>query len=166
MSLAPLQKCSPRLRGFSALLGTQAKCERHLGDARIRIGGVEKVEKWPFPTVTCALTSFLLCLRSNKIDALAMLSPFLCSPYMGEWKPRARGRLMSFLLPHDTCQKLRFWGLVTKNGKVQGPPPVVEFFWVFCIFFPLVGTSDQKIASIGLHSFSKSSFLGGEIWSK
>ena len=58
MSLAPLQKCSHRLRSFLALLGTQAKCERPLDDARIRIGGVENVEKWLFSTVTCAPPHF------------------------------------------------------------------------------------------------------------
>ena len=40
--------CSHRRRSFLALQGTQAKCERHLGDAGMRVGGVENVEKWSF----------------------------------------------------------------------------------------------------------------------
>ena len=49
MSLAPLQKCPHMQRSLLALLGTQAKCEIHLGGAGMRVGGVENVENWHFP---------------------------------------------------------------------------------------------------------------------
>ena len=58
MAIIPLQECSYRLRSLLALLGTQAKCERHLGNAGMRVGGVENVEKWPFFTIPSASTQF------------------------------------------------------------------------------------------------------------
>ena len=67
MSLAPHQKCSHSLRGFSALLGTQAKCERHLGDASIRVGVVENVEKSPFSPLTSFLRSLSVVPRNEMV---------------------------------------------------------------------------------------------------
>ena len=58
MSLAPLQKCSHMQKSLLALLGTQAKCEIHLGGAGMRVEGVENVENWPFFTVASASPQF------------------------------------------------------------------------------------------------------------
>ena len=52
------------VRSLLAQLGTQAKCEIHLGGAGMRVGSVENVENWPFFTVASAssqISNFRWC---------------------------------------------------------------------------------------------------------
>ena len=70
MSLAPLQKCPHMQRSLLALLGTQAKCEIHLGGAGMRVGGVENVENWPFYLRISLISQHVPAHQGNEMVAL------------------------------------------------------------------------------------------------